>query len=233
MLIDDFHRTVDGTVCIDADQGSRFAKEIAGDYNPIHDTDAKRFCVPGDLLFALVLARYGLSGNMRFAFRGLVGANVPLRFPPAPDEYVEVADTGGKVYLTVDRHGPRTDNPAALDGFTRAYVAFSGRNFPQFLHPLMAEKGVMFNPDRPLVIYDSMSFTLETPNVDEPALELTGSSLDVAGKRADALLHFRITDCGRHVGTGSKKLVLSGLRPYDEDRMQRFIDDFNRRRTAQ
>jgi hypothetical protein len=91
----------------------------------------------------------------------------------------------------------------------------------------------MFNPDRPLVIYDSMSFTLETPNVDEPALELTGSSLDVAGKRADALLHFRITDCGRHVGTGSKKLVLSGLRPYDEDRMQRFIDDFNRRRTAQ
>ncbi len=26
-------------------------KKVAGDFNPIHDEDNKRFCVPGDLLF--------------------------------------------------------------------------------------------------------------------------------------------------------------------------------------
>ena len=33
-------------------QASDFAKQVASDFNPIHDEDAKRFCVPGDLLFS-------------------------------------------------------------------------------------------------------------------------------------------------------------------------------------
>ena len=44
---------------VSAEQGSRFAKEVAGDFNPIHDHDSKRFCVPGDLLFAIALSDFG------------------------------------------------------------------------------------------------------------------------------------------------------------------------------
>ena len=60
MFLDDFYALAGGRLCIAAEQASQFAKRMAGDYNPIHDPDARRFCVPGDLLFALVLAQHGL-----------------------------------------------------------------------------------------------------------------------------------------------------------------------------
>lgn len=42
------------SISVSAQQASDFAKKIAQDFNPIHDVGAKRFCVPGYLLFALV-----------------------------------------------------------------------------------------------------------------------------------------------------------------------------------
>jgi len=230
MFLDPYFSVQDGLVRITAEQASRFAKEIAGDFNPIHDPDAKRFCVPGDLLFALVLSRYGLSSRMEFAFRGMVGDDVPLVFPDQPGETFDVADQAGKVYLQVLRGGETTGDPAVVEGMVRRYVAFSGRNFPHFLLPLLEEKQVMFNPDRPLVIYDSMGFELTRLDATAPAMELVGSSLDVAGKRGDARLRFRIDADGEAVGSGAKKLTISSLRAYDETRIQAFVADFERRR---
>lgn len=80
MFLDDFHTLTDGRIRISAQQASQFAKRIAGDYNPIHNPDARRFCVPGDLLFALVLARFGLSQRMSFRFLSMVGDGTPLCF---------------------------------------------------------------------------------------------------------------------------------------------------------
>ncbi len=232
MFIDEYHSVVDGRVRITAAQASRFAKDVAGDFNPIHDPDAKRFCVPGDLLFALVLARYGLSERMSFSFRGMVGDDVPLHFPAWDSGSLEITDSNGKVYLHVEREGETTSDPAVIEAFTRRYVAFSGRNFPHFLHPLLAARKVMFNPERPMVIYDSMGFELSRVNEPTPEMELADSRLEVAGKRADALLDFRISAGGDTIGRGEKKLVVSGLREYDEDRMQRFIEDFTSRARA-
>ena len=59
-------------VTITREQGSQFAKKVADDFNPLHDADAKKFCVPGDLLFSLVLSRYGVSENMYFKFEGMI-----------------------------------------------------------------------------------------------------------------------------------------------------------------
>ena len=56
MFLKQFYETHDNSIRIPAHQASTFAKEIAHDFNPLHDADAKRFCVPGDLLFSLVLA---------------------------------------------------------------------------------------------------------------------------------------------------------------------------------
>ena len=67
-MFKDFYAQRGEYVVISAEQASHFAKGVAGDYNPIHNPDARRFCVPGDLLFALVLAKFGLSRHMTFRF---------------------------------------------------------------------------------------------------------------------------------------------------------------------
>ena len=55
MQLDEYYSDGNGHIAISREQASDFAKGVAGDFNPIHDVDAKRFCVPGDLLFSLAL----------------------------------------------------------------------------------------------------------------------------------------------------------------------------------
>lgn len=230
MFVDDFYTPANGRLCITASQASRFAKQMAGDYNPIHDPSARRFCVPGDLLFALVLARHGLSQRMTFRFCGMVGDGVPLSIEEHDDASLSVTDEKGKEFLCVERSGECTRDPAVVEAFTRRYIAFSGRNFPHYLKPLMEANGVMFNPKRPLVIYDSMGFTLDSLDIAALEVEFAGSSFDINGKRGEALLEFCMTAQGRPVGSGSKKLLVSGLQPYDAEVMDSFVDEFNRRK---
>lgn len=232
MFLDDYHSRTGSRIHITAEQASRFAKRVAGDFNPIHNADARRFCVPGDLLFALVLARFGLSQNMNFRFLSMVGDSVPLSFAEGDDGLIRVQDDAGKCYLEVCRDGDVTHDESVVEAFTRCYVAFSGKNFPHYLKPLMEDRGVMFNPRRPLVIYDSMGFSLERLDGVEPGLELLESSLDVAGKRGDALLDFRIVAGGEEVGNGAKKLVVSGLCDYDAAAMDEIVDEFYRLKAA-
>ena len=225
MFLDRFHSVQDGHIVISALQASQFAKEIAGDFNPIHDPDARRFCVPGDLLFAIVLARFGLSENMTFRFRSLLGEGVPLKFVET-ENTIDVCDDAGKVYIEVARSGARTQDAQLIEDITRAYVAASGKNFPHTLKPLMESKGVMFNPARPLVIYDSMGFCFERLDIADLHLDFVRSSLEVNGKRGDTLLEFGIHDGEQCIGSGSKKLVVSGLRDYCAETMDAFVESF-------
>ncbi|WP_341581001.1 DUF3581 domain-containing protein [Marinobacter metalliresistant] len=227
MFLDRFHSVQDGHVIISALQASQFAKEVAGDFNPIHDPDARRFCVPGDLLFALILARFGLSENMTFRFRSLLGEGVPLKFVETEDA-IEVCDDAGKVYIEVARSGARTQDEQLIKDITRAYVAASGKNFPHTLKPLMESNGVMFNPDRPMVMYESMSVALDNLDLPSPGLELHNATLDAAGKRGNVLLEYQLTADGKTVGEVTKRLVLSGLRPYCAEAMAGVIEEFYR-----
>lgn len=232
MFLDPYHTQTDTHLHISAQQASDFAKRIAGDFNPIHDVEARRFCVPGDLLFALVLSRFGLCHHMDFHFRNMVGDGTPLCFHEPDGGGLQVLDDERKCYLEVACEGDCTRDPAVIEAFSRCYVAFSGKNFPHVLKPLLEEKGVMFNPRRPLVIYDSMGFTLERLDLRQPRLELVESSLDVKGKRGDVLLQFRISDGGEPVGQGSKKLVVSGLCDYDAAAMDEIVAEFYRLKAA-
>ncbi|MEA1080311.1 DUF3581 domain-containing protein [Marinobacter qingdaonensis] len=228
MFLDRFHTIEDGRVHINALQASRFAKEIAGDFNPIHDPDARRFCVPGDLLFAVVLSRFGLSTAMTFQFKNLLGDGVALEFrEPAPDT-IEVCDQNGKVYLEVTRSGPVTRDETLIEDFTRCYVAASGKNFPHTLQPLMESKGVMFNPDRPMVMYESMSLALERLDAVSLDLELHDADLEANGKRGNVTLEYRLLSDGQPVGEVAKRLVLGGLRPYCPDAMAGVLEEFYR-----
>lgn len=221
-----FFQESDDFITITPEQASTFAKEVARDFNPLHNPDAKRFLVPGDLLFALVLARNGLSQEMEFNYTGMVGNKVLLQFPKQPDETFNIVDNQGKQYLDVTRRGEKSTDMSLIEAFTRAYVAFSGHSFPHILVPLMKKHQVMINPDRPMVIYESMAFKLDHLEIQSPTLELTDSSLKVQGKRGTVRLQFQVLENGKPVGNGYKTLVLSGLREYDEAKVQGLVDDY-------
>jgi hypothetical protein len=230
MFLDDYYENNNGIIHVSRQQASDFAKKIAGDFNPIHDADAKRFCVPGDLLFALVLNQYGLSEHMHFTFSGMVGDGVNLVFPAASAEPITISDSNGKDYLSIKRDGATSHNPVILQDLTRRYVEFSGQTFPHILVPLMAKHAVMINPDRPLVIYESMSIDMQRLDIQDPQLELSNASLEVEGKRGSVCLEFCIKASGEITGTGKKTMVLSGLRAYEQEAIDQLVQNYGARK---
>ncbi|WP_299009328.1 DUF3581 domain-containing protein [uncultured Shewanella sp.] len=226
MFLNPYFNKKNQVISVSQIQASAFAKNVAQDFNPIHDVNAKRFCVPGDLLFALTLAEYGLSQKMTFKFEGMVGDNTPLVFSEHEEKDFTVCDDKGKPYLTVHRSGEVTHCSTQTEAFVRSYVAFSGLNFIHVLVPMMKEQGVMVNPARPLIIYESMSVDLHTLVFSEIRLSLVDQALKIDGKRGDVTLKFEL-HCGEKlVGTGEKTLVLSGLRAIDEAQMQQMCEQY-------
>ncbi|HHH43414.1 MAG TPA: DUF3581 family protein [Gammaproteobacteria bacterium] len=230
MLLEDYYSEDHSKVIFSRQQASDFAKHIAGDFNPIHDPDAKRFCVPGDLLFSLVLAKCGLSQKMRFVFSGMVNDGVALDFPDTTAATLDIVDGNGRKYLSLERSGETTRDRELIRDLTSRYVRFSGQTFPHILVPLMAEQQVMINPDRPLVIYESMAIDLDRLDFRDPELELTRPVLEVDGKRGNVRLEFCLKSAGEEVGRGEKAMVISGLRAYDADRVQTMVDSYNSRK---
>ena len=226
MFLDQFHSSNTTQVSISAEQGSSFAKTISNDFNPIHDPGSKRFCVPGDLLFALVLGRYGISEKMSFNFAGMVSADTELSFPESPGDHFKIVDGREKSYLEVSRSGQVANDAAAIESLTKNYVYFSGQNFPHFLVPIMAENNIMINPQRPLVIYDSMSLQFDTLDLQAPTVEFAGHSFSVEGKRGEVQFDLRLMDRGVQVGSGLKTLILSGLREYQQEAVDTMVSDY-------
>lgn len=222
--------TAEQTFSFSRQQASDFAKLIANDYNPIHDIDAKRFCVPGDLLFAVSLAKSGLNQRMDVDFADMVVDGVPLELIHQEQEEVLQGKDNGKTYLRIHRHGEHSDDPALVSQLSESYVAYSGKTFPHILVPLMRQQNVMINPARPLVIYASAKIELDHMVFSKPRLVGAESSLEVDGKRGKVKLGFDIF-CGEEkIGHGEKRIVLSGLREFDEDAMTGVVDYYNQRK---
>ena len=231
MFLDNyFSQAGDSQIQFSRKQASDFAKDIADDFNPIHDQDAKRFCVPGDLLFSTVLRHYGLSENMQFDFLGLVTDDVALSFPENSSEKIVISGDNGKDYLAVRREGNIETDKSKIEKLIRQYVAFSGQTFPHILVPLMEDNEKMINPDRPLVIYESMLIHFNHFNFDELCLEMTYSDMKVEGKRGNVSLRFILKCKDEVVGTGEKNMVLSGLRSFEQEKISHLTHEYNARK---
>ncbi|MEZ5503535.1 MAG: DUF3581 family protein [Halioglobus sp.] len=226
MIIDQYYSEPHGRICFTREQGSNFAKQVANDFNPLHDVDAKRFCIPGDLLFAIILSKYGMSRHMEFVFSGMVTAGVELILPE-PSAELHINDTDGREYLRVKRAGETTHDAPLIQNLIRSYVQFSGQTFPHILVPLLAEQNVMINPERPMVIYESMSIDLDRLDIAQPLLEGDYNALEISGKRGSVELAFHLADGGEIVGRGKKHMLLSGLREYDADIIAAAIVTYN------
>jgi len=211
-------------------QASDFAKLIANDYNPIHDIDAKRFCVPGDLLFAVSLAKSGLNQQMDVDFTDMVVDGIPLKLIHSDNEEVLQGNENNKTYLRIHRSGEHSDDSALISQLSESYVGYSGKTFPHILVPLMRGKNVMINPARPLIIYESAKIELDHMAFSNPRLVGAESSLTVDGKRGKVRLGFDIY-CGEEkIGHGEKRMVLSGLREFDEAAMAGIVDYYDQRK---
>ena len=229
MLIDRYYTAHNSNISFSREQGSNFAKQMADDFNPIHDIDARRFCIPGDLLFAIILAKYGLSQHMEFTFTGMVVDGTELVMPePAPE--MAINDTEGRQYLTIHSAGDTTRDALLIDQLTRSYVEFSGHTFPHILVPLLAGENVMINPDRPMVMYESMTIDLDRLDIHSPSLEVEHNEVVVNGKRGEVQMAFNLVDSGNLVGRGRKRMILSGLREYEKQAMDAITASLNQRR---
>lgn len=211
-------------------QASHFAKKIAGDFNPIHDEDSKRFCVPGDLLFAVLLTTTGISQKMRFEFSGMVNDGIALHVENKCSEKSALVDETGKEYLLMQRGGEVCHDPEFIEHVVKSYVQFSGMNFPHIMVPLMETQQMMINCQRPLVIYESMEVEFDHLQLTHPEVEFTGATFDVEGKRGIVTLNFAFKEEGQQVGKGVKRMVASGLKPYNQDDIDDLVQRFNERK---
>ncbi|MGB0360804.1 MAG: DUF3581 family protein, partial [Endozoicomonas sp.] len=207
------------------EQASQFAKRIANDFNPLHDVDNTRFCVPGDLLFAKVLMSEGLRSSMCFHFRGMVTDGVELEILSQQNGHQSISDLKGKLYMEIESEGDCNRDFPMIEQLVKNYVAFSGDSFPNVLVSLMKAEGVMINASRPLVIYDSMTLKMEHIDLNNPQLESTGATLAVNGKRGKVIFNFIYRDDGEVVGMGEKTMILSGLRPYDQETIDTMVEN--------
>ena len=230
MDLEKYFNLEDSKLSFTKQQASDFAKSVAGDFNAIHDVDSTRFCVPGDLLFSVIIHHYGLRQTMGFSFSGMVGDDITLILPEVNAREISIYDENDKKYLDVSSNGTQSHNQVLIDSLTKNYVEFSGHTFPHVLVPLMKENNVMINTERPLVIYDHMRISLDTLDIDSVELELSESIFRLYGKRGDVALNFNLCCNGETVGKGQKKMVLSGLREYDQDKIDELILAYNERR---
>jgi len=214
------------------EQASHFAKKVAGDFNPIHDEDNKRFCVPGDLLFAVLLKQEGISKKMRFKFSGMVNNGIALHIENKCEKESAVVDEAGKEYLHMSREGEVSHDTAFIEHVVTNYVQFSGMNFPHIMVPLMEEQQMMINPQRPLVIYESMDVEFERLDLTDPEVEFSGATFEEEGKRGVVTLNFTFKEKGEVVGRGVKRMVASGLKPYEQPAIDDLVNRFNDRKDA-
>ncbi|NMP31870.1 DUF3581 domain-containing protein [Thalassotalea sp. M1531] len=226
MFVEKFFNQIDNKVEFTRKQASDFAKQIADDFNPLHNVDAKRFCVPGDLLFAVILNKAGLCEKMAFKFSGMVTDGIALNFPEQLTNEDVITDANEKQYLTINSQGTCTKNTTLIESLIKAYVGFSGHTFPHILCDLMAKNDVMINPARPMVMYESMSIEMFDISAEDVSLELSESTLTIDGKRGNACLAFNLFSDGKQIGRGEKHMVLSGLRPYCSDTISKISEEY-------
>lgn len=230
MNIEEYYNQESSGISFTREQASQFAKNVADDFNPIHDIDAKRFCVPGDLLFSVALSKLGLFNSMHVTFSDMVTDGIELLFKQTDSNNLDIVNSDEKKYLNLQHQGDNTSNQAVINQLIEQYVGFSGKTFPHILVPLWKDKNVMVNPARPLVIYQSMSINMDSLDFTNPTLEATTPELNVDGKRGQVILRFDFKEGSKKIGSGEKRMILSGLKAYDQSAIDDLIEFYNERK---
>jgi len=229
MFTSNYYQETTQQLIITRKQGSDFAKGIARDFNPLHDEDNNRFCVPGDLLFSIMLTHFGISKSMSFDFQGMIGGRVPFSFDINEHEVI-AKNESDKPLITLHHLGEVTKNEVFIEGLIRSYVAFSGETFPHILVELMQKEQKMINTKRPMVIYDSMKLSFDRFTETAPSVELNNCRFEVNGKRGLVTMNFDLISDNKSIGQGEKKIIMSGLRDYEQGAIDELVSTYDEKR---
>ncbi len=231
MFTSKYYQETDSQLIITRKQGSDFAKGIARDFNPLHDQDNSRFCVPGDLLFSIMLSKFGVSQSMDFNFQGMIAGRVPFTFDENEKEII-AKNENDKPLITLEHSGETTKNETFIEGLIRSYVAFSGKTFPHILVELMQKEQKMINTKKPMVIYDSMKLAFDRFSESAPNVELNNCQFDVNGKRGMVTMNFDLTSDNQLIGKGEKQIIMSGLREYEQNSIDELVNTYDDKRNS-
>ena len=167
----------------------------------------------------------------------MVDESAEFELPVSFSEKFELTNTNSSECLTLVHDGDSVSYNERVAAMVTRYIKFSGLTFPDVLVPLMKSHDVMIHPTRPLVIYRSMMIELSDngieylkstgSNAEAVELELTVSTLEVSGKKAEASLNFVFSADGTSLGNGSKRMILGGLRPYDQTTIDDIVTRYN------
>lgn len=230
MFVESYYSRSGNFFSFSKQQASDFAKQLADDFNPLHDPDHRRFCVPGDLLFSLVLSQFGANQAMRFDFLETVNETHSVQFVIEETGELFIEGDDQKRFVRVVRQGDTFAAPASVEDLTRQYVAFSGQTFPHVLVGLMKKENVSVNPVRPMVMYQSMSLNFTDFYRPNLTLKLDDATLDVEERRGKVRLFFSLLAGGKMIGTGEKAMLMSGLREYNKSEVEQLVSLYNKRK---
>jgi len=68
---------------------------------------------------------------------------------------------------------------------------------------------------------------LDTLDIDSIDLNLKENVFRLYGKRGDVALNYDLCCNGERVGMGQKKMVLSGLREFDQNKIDKLVDAYS------
>lgn len=229
MFTSNYYKETNQQLIITRKQGSDFAKGIARDFNPLHNEDNNRFCVPGDLLFSIMLTQFGISQSMSFDFQGMIAGSAPFTFDINKHEVI-AKNESDKPLITLHHSGEVTNNEVFIEGLIRSYVAFSGKTFPHILVELMQKEQKMINTKRPMVIYDSMKLSFERFTETAPSVELSNCQFEINGKRGMVTMNFDLISANESIGKGEKQIIMSGLRDYEQGAIDELVTTYDEKR---
>jgi hypothetical protein len=75
-----------------------------------------------------------------------------------------------------------------------------------------------------------MTIDLDRLDIKTPTLEMDHTDLELVGKRGNAFMAFNIMESGQIVGRGEKRMVLSGLREYEQGAMDGLVETYKQRK---
>ena len=213
------------------EQASAFAREKARDFNPLHDPDSTRFCVPGDLLFASACAWDGLSEHTDMHLEGMVDDRAILTLSGERAQR-QLTDSDGRVCARIRHEGATVQEPGLVQELVQAAVTFTGQHFFSTLIPRMKEYDVMVHPTRPLVVYDRIQLDLDKTQLTAPEIRSAGSDMQIEGRRGTLTLKFEFHENGKAVGRGSKTMQLRGLRQFDAEAVAVLVNEYRQRQES-
>lgn len=204
-----------------------YARNVVKDFNPIHNHLAKNYCVPGDLIFALMVERGGVHGSMRMDFLNRVGKDSEYIFVSGKAG-MALLDRGNKVQAQLIGSGDASVCVKCISAVSDAVLSCTSSYFPYKMMRSLRAENLMLSGCRSLVILKSIEVNVSDLHF---ASDLTAvfcsSSLRHSGRRGTIDAHFQLVGGnGQVLGQVIKTALIIGIERFNGKRSAQYLENY-------